>query len=428
MRNTTLCSEGRCRPADILIRNGVIIRISAYIRDSEIPGGSGAKRYNLQGCIVTRALADVHVHFRVPGRPDKETVATGSAAAARGGYSCVCPMPNLNPVPDSPKNLREELKLIRREGTVDIIPYASITKGREGREVVDIAALKGSVAGFSDDGSGVQDDAVMKEAMRRTAAEGCILAAHCEDSSLPAGSPESEWKQIARDAALAAETRCKYHVCHISTRESAEIIRKAKASGCDISCETAPHYLTLCEDDRQDDGRFKMNPPLHTAADREALIEALADGTIDMIATDHAPHTAEEKSRGFEGSAMGIIGLETAFPVLYTKLVRTGRITLEKLVEVMAEAPRRRFGLDGRSKNPAGIREGEAADLAVFDVSNEFTIDPSEFRSKGRSTPFEGWKVYGKCLLTFCRGRRVWSDAALAGKMEGAAGGGGGSR
>ena len=406
MKNAVLCEGGRCRPADILIRSGIIERIAIGIQPEA--GWRHFRQYDLEGCIVTRALADVHVHFRVPGRPDKETIATGSAAAARGGYSCVCPMPNLNPVPDSPRNLKEELKLIRREGTVDIIPYAAITKGREGREVVDITALKGSVAGFSDDGSGVQDDAVMREAMLRIASEGCILAAHCEDNSLPSGSPESEWRQIERDAALAAETGCKYHVCHMSTRESADIIKKAKASGCDISCETAPHYLTLCEDDVQDDGRFRMNPPLHSAADKEALIEALADGTIDMIATDHAPHTAGEKSRGFAGSAMGIIGLETAFPVLYTRLVRTGRIRLERLVEAMAEAPRKRFNLD-KGKKAAGVRVGDAADLAVFDISHEFTIDPEEFRSKGRSTPFAGWKVYGRCLLTFCRGRKVWS-------------------
>ena len=471
LKNAMLCDSRRCRPADILIKDGIILKTASYLDDAAVAAVAGPlrketqfRRYNLDGCIVTRALADVHVHFRVPGRPDKETIATGSAAAARGGYSCVCPMPNLSPVPDSPEHLEEELKLIRKEGTVDILPYASITLERAGKQTVDVAALKDKAVAFSDDGSGVQDEAVMRESMKRIAAAKCILAAHCEDNSLLKGGyihdgryaaahghkgicSQSEWGQIERDARLAEETGCSYHVCHISTRESVAIIREAKARGVDITCETAPHYLTLCEDDLQEDGRFKMNPPLRAAEDREALIEALADGTIDMIATDHAPHTAEEKSKGLQGSAMGIVGLETAFSVLYTKLVRTGRIKLERLVEAMAEAPRKRFRLDEKaaaakaaarsrsifarkSKEPeAGIREGDAADLAVFDISREYVIDPEDFRSKGRSTPFAGWKVYGKCLLTFCRGKKVWSDASLAGYAQAQSeAGGGGSR
>ena len=469
LKNAMLCDSRRCRPADILIKDGIIIKTASYLDDAAVTAAAGPmckgtqfRRYNLEGCIVTRALADVHVHFRVPGRPDKETIATGSAAAARGGYSCVCPMPNLSPVPDSPEHLEEELKLIRKEGTIDILPYASITRNREGLETVDVAALKEKAVAFSDDGSGVQDGPVMMESMSRIAAQGCILAAHCEDNSLLNGgyihdgryaaehghkgiSSQSEWGQIERDAHLAEETGCSYHVCHISTRESVAIIREAKARGVDITCETAPHYLTLCEDDLQEDGRFKMNPPLRAAEDREALIEALADGTIDMIATDHAPHTAEEKSKGLQGSAMGIVGLETAFSVLYTKLVRTGRIKLERLVEAMSETPRKRFRLDEKAaaarasvkpkgifvrkrKEPeAGIREGDAADLAVFDISREYVIDPEEFRSKGRSTPFSGWKVYGRCLLTFCHGNKVWSDASLSGyaQAQPEAGGGG---
>ncbi|MBR6269139.1 MAG: dihydroorotase [Bacteroidales bacterium] len=453
-----LCEGGKCRPADILINDGVIVRIAPSIPASE--GNAGVRIYDLEGCIVTRALADVHIHFRVPGRPDKETIATGSAAAARGGYSCVCPMPNLSPVPDTPAHLEEELKLIRKEGTIDILPYASITMERAGRKTVDVEALKADAVAFSDDGSGVQDEAVMRESMKRIAAAKCILAAHCEDNSLLKGGyihdgkyaaehnhkgicSKSEWGQIERDAALAGETGCSYHVCHISTKESVEIIRRAKQRGVDITCETAPHYLTLCEDDLQEDGRFKMNPPLRGAEDREALIEALADGTIDMIATDHAPHTAEEKSRGLAGSAMGIVGLETAFPVLYTKLVRSGRIPLERLLEAMCDAPRRRFHLDEkaaaakaaqlrkglfsrmREVPAAGIREGEMADLAVFDIGREYTVDPAAFKSKGRATPFAGWKVYGNCLLTLCRGVKVWSAPELAGRMQGAAGGGG---
>ena len=456
LKNGMLCEGGRCRPADILIKDGVIAEVAVSIPETAA-GGANARIYDIAGCIVTRGLADVHVHFRVPGRPDKETIATGSAAAARGGYTCVCPMPNLSPVPDSVKNLEEELKLIRKEGTIDIIPYASITLGRAGRQTVDVEALKGKVAGFSDDGSGVQDEAVMRESMKRIAAANCILAAHCEDNSLLEGGyihdgkyaaehghkgicSKSEWGQIERDAILAGQTGCAYHVCHISTKESVQVIRQAKERGINITCETAPHYLTLCEDDLQEDGRFKMNPPLRSAEDREALIEALADGTIDMIATDHAPHTAEEKSRGLAGSAMGIVGLETAFPVLYTKLVRTGRIPLERLVEAMVEAPRRRFPLEerGTAKRPKcglfarrepdpGIKAGCSADLAVFDINSCYTIDPEEFKSKGRATPFAGWQVYGRCLLTLCRGRRVWSDSALTGRMQGV-GGGGGSR
>lgn len=454
MKNAMLCEEGKCRPSDILIKNGIIAEVAVSIPETAAQG-NGSKIYDLSGCIITRAFADVHVHFRVPGRPDKETIATGSASAARGGYSCVCPMPNLSPAPDSVKHLEEELKLIRKEGTIDIIPYASITIDRAGRQTVDTEALKELVAGFSDDGSGVQDETVMRESMKRIAIAQCILAAHCEDDSLLAGGyihdgkyatehghkgicSRSEWGQIERDAILAGETGCPYHVCHISTKESVQVIRQAKNHGINITCETAPHYLTLCDEDIQEDGRFKMNPPLRGADDREALIQALADGTIDMIATDHAPHTAEEKSRGLEGSAMGIVGLETAFPVLYTRLVRTGRITLERLVEAMADAPRRRFPIEERGtamrhksslftrREPApGIKPGCTADLTVFDLNDSYTIDPEEFKSKGRATPFAGWQVYGRCLLTLCRGRRVWSDPALAAKMQGFPGGGG---
>ena len=321
------------RDTDILIRDGVIKELS-----SDLPVSDDAALVDATSLIVSPGLVDVHVHFREPGFTHKETIRTGSLAAARGGYTTVCTMPNLDPVPDSPAHLAVELDAIRRDAVVDVLPYCSITKGRLGRELVDMESLKDKCVAFSDDGSGVQDDAVMLEAMRTAASLDCMIAAHCELNSLLKGGyinegaysaahghkgicAESEWAQIARDLELSAKTGCRYHVCHISTGRSVALIREAKASGVRVTCETAPHYLTLCEDDLMEDGRFKMNPPLRTASDREALIEGLRDGTVDVIATDHAPHAAEEKSRGLARSAMGIVGLETAFPVLYTRLV-----------------------------------------------------------------------------------------------------------
>jgi len=356
-------------------------------------------------------LVDVHVHFREPGFEYKETIKSGSMAAAAGGYTCVCPMPNLNPVPDSPAHLDVELAAVRAGAVIDVKPYASITVGRKGLELVDVAALKGKCVGFSDDGSGVQDDNIMYEAMKVIADNDCILAAHCEDNRLLNGGyihdgvyarehghkgicSESEWGQIERDLDIAARTGCAYHVCHISTKESVELIRRAKAKGVNVSCETAPHYLLLCDGDLQEDGRFKMNPPLRSSEDRSALIEGILDGTIDMIATDHAPHSAEEKSRGLQGSAMGIVGLETAFPLMYTSFVREGILLLDRLVELMSLAPRRRFKLAPVSSD----------DYAEFDIARPYEIDPSTFRSCGHSTPFAGWTVYGKCLATVLRG------------------------
>lgn len=365
--------------------------------------------------IVCPAFCDVHVHFREPGFSYKETIRSGSEAAAAGGYTCVCPMPNLNPVPDCPENIEMELGIIRRDAVVDVRPYASITIGRKGLEVVDVAALKGKCVAFSDDGSGVQDEDVMRKAMSLIAENDCILAAHCEDNSLLHGGyihdgryaaahghrgicSQSEWGQIERDLQLAEQTGCAYHICHISTKESVELVRRAKERGVNVSCETAPHYLALCEDDLQEDGRFKMNPPLRSAADRAALIEGIKDGTIDMIATDHAPHSAEEKSRGLEHSAMGITGLETAFPVLYTSLVRSGEISLERLIELMSLAPRRRFHLPT-----------DPGDKVEIDLGTAFEIDSSNFRSMGHSTPFDGWKVYGRILRTFYKGKQIYS-------------------
>jgi dihydroorotase, multifunctional complex type len=379
----------------------------------------GLSFFYVYSMVTLPAFADLHVHFREPGQTWKETIRTGSLAAARGGYTLVCAMPNLNPVPDSLEHLAVEQEAIDRDALIRVLPYGSITKGRQGRELVDFHALKGGCVAFSDDGSGVQSPEMMREAMRAAAAEDVIIAAHCEDNTLLRGGyihdgrycrehghkgicSESEWGQIARDVELAAETGCRYHVCHISTVESVDIIRQAKKSGVKVTCETAPHYLTLCEDDLQEDGRFKMNPPLRTADDREALIEGLADGTIDVIATDHAPHSAEEKSKGLAGSAMGIVGLETAFPVLYTRLVRTGRLSLDRLVEALATAPRRIFRLPEAPE-----------DWVEVDLDTPWTIRSGEFASMGRATPFEGWEVYGKVLRTVYHGKTVYNNLTI---------------
>ena len=362
------------------------------------------------------AFTDLHVHFREPGQTWKETIRSGSQAAARGGYTLVCAMPNLNPVPDSLEHLAVEQAAIDRDALIRVLPYGAITVGRLGKELVDFHALKGRCVAFSDDGSGVQSQEMMREAMRAAAAEDVIIAAHCEDNTLLHGGyihdgrycrehghkgicSESEWGQIARDLELAAETGCRYHVCHISTVESVEIIRQAKKSGVKVTCETGPHYLTLCEDDLQEDGRFKMNPPLRSADDREALVEGLADGTIDVVATDHAPHSTEEKSKGLAGSAMGIVGLETAFPVLYTKLVLPGRIPLERLLDAMSTAPRRIFRIP--------VRPG---DQVVIDLEQEFVIDSGNFLSMGKATPFDGWKVRGLVLQTIKNGKTVYNN------------------
>ena len=404
------------RTRDILVRDGKVAALGPGLDAPE-----EATVVEMGGLLLTQSFADIHVHFREPGFTAKETIATGSAAAARGGYGVVCAMPNLDPVPDTPEHLAVEQAAIDRDAVIDVLPYCAITKGRKGLELVDIHALKDRCVAFSDDGSGVQDEAVMRRAMETAAREDVIIAAHCEDNALLRGGyihdgryaashghrgicSESEWGQIARDLALAEETGCRYHVCHISTRESVTLIRAAKARGIRVTCETGPHYLTLCEDDLREDGRFKMNPPLRSAADREALIEGLADGTIDAIATDHAPHTAEEKGRGLKGSAMGIVGLETAFPVLYTKLVQTGRIAPERLLDAMTTAPRRIFRIGG------GLAEGAPADLVAIDLEHPFTIDPRRFASKGKATPFEGWRVWGRVLLNLKNGEPVYNN------------------
>ena len=364
---------------------------------------------------VLPGFCDVHVHFREPGFSYKETIASGCRAAAHGGYTAVCPMPNLDPVPDSVGHLSAELDLIRRDATVGVYPYGALTVGERGEEAADLAGMAPDVVAFSDDGRGVQDEDVMRALMLTCKRLGKVLAAHCEDNGLVRGGyvhdgdyarahghrgipAESEWRPIERDLRLAAKTGCAYHVCHVSAAESVALIRRAKAAGVNVTCETVPHYLLLTDADLQEDGRFKMNPPLRAARDREALLEGIADGTVDMIATDHAPHAAAEKSRGLAGSAFGVVGLETAFPVLYTYLVKKGVVSLARLLELMSGAPRRRFGLPA----PEGF--------SVWDLDATYTVDPENFLSQGRATPFAGMTVQGRNRLTVFRGRTVYSD------------------
>ena len=363
--------------------------------------------------VVFPGFCDVHVHFREPGFSYKETIATGSRASARGGYTAVCTMPNLNPVPDSKEHLRQQLELIEENAVIHVYPYGSITVGQLGEEIADLEGMSPNVIAFSDDGRGVQSDDMMRNAMLRAKALGKMIVAHCEVNSLLHGGyihdgeyarlhghkgicSASEYEQVARDLRLAEETGCKYHVCHISTKESVELIRQAKARGVDVTCETGPHYLVMNDMDLQEDGRFRMNPPIRSEEDRQALILGVQDDTIDMIATDHAPHSAEEKSKGLPGSAFGIVGIETAFPVLYTHLVQKGIITLEKLIELLAVNPRKRFGI------PMG------KEYTVWNLEKDVTVDPDDFLSMGKATPFAGWQLKGECVMTICDGNVVY--------------------
>ena len=399
----------------MLIKNAFVYRNGKITNeDYEFSVGGAGFLSDFNNVYVLPAFCDVHVHFREPGFFYKETIKTGSRAAARGGYTDVCTMPNLNPVPDSFENIEKQLDIIKKDAAIRVHPYAAITVGEGGETLTDMEALSPYCIAFSDDGRGVQGEEMMRSAMKKAKSLDKIIAAHCEDNSLLCGGyihkgeyarlhghrgicSESEWKPIKRDLRLTKETGCKYHVCHISCKESVELIRKAKADGVDVTCETAPQYLVFNDMDLQESGNFKMNPPIRSEEDRQALIAGLQDGTIDMISTDHAPHSAEEKSRGLEESLMGVVGLETAFPVLYTKLVRGGIITLEKLIELMAINPRRRFGIE------------ETDDICVYDLENEYKINPEDFESKGRSTPFDGITVTGKNLLTVCGGKAVWN-------------------
>ena len=414
--NAAIYAGGRFAAGEFAVEGGRIVPVAGAAPDRTV---------DLGGRHVIPGLVDVHVHLREPGFSQKETIASGTAAAARGGYTTVCSMPNLNPAPDAPDTLRAQTDIIRRDAVVRVVPYGCITMGQRGAgELVDFAALAPDVVGFSDDGRGVQSDELMEEAMRRVAKAGRPVVAHCEVDDLLRGGyihdgeycrahghkgicSESEWKQVERDIALAEKTGCQYHVCHVSTKESVELVRRAKARGLRVSCETAPHYLLLCDEDLQEDGRFKMNPPLRSREDRAALIAGVADGTIEVIATDHAPHTAEEKSRGLAGSAMGIVGLECAFPLMYKYMVLPGTLTLEKLVALMSDNPRRIFGLGG------GLNVGDEADFTVLDLGAQYEMDPAAFLSKGRATTFAGWPVQGRAVLTVVGGREAYRDDGL---------------
>ncbi len=414
LRNANVYIDGGFRKTDIYIKDGMIISF-----DSGFHSNEGVVSFDFDNKYIFPGFTDVHVHLREPGFLRKETIETGSMAAAAGGYTSVCAMPNLDPVPDSAENIKKEEEIIEKTAVVHVYPYGAITVGEKGEKLADLEGMAPYAFAFSDDGHGVQNDDMMRKAMTEAKRLGKVIAAHCEVNELLNGGyihdgkyaalhghrgicSESEWKQIERDIELVKETGCAYHVCHISTKESVELIRQAKKDGVNISCETGPHYLVMNDMDLQEEGRFKMNPPIRDESDRQALIEGLKDGTIDVIATDHAPHTKEEKSKGLEKSLMGVVGLETAFPIVYTELVRKGVITLEKAVELLNVNAKKRFGIG------ASIKEGEKADLTVFDLDEEYTVDPEKFHTKGRSTPFEGWKVYGKCLMTMVDGRIVY--------------------
>ena len=398
--------NGEFKVSDLYIKDGIVASVSP---------DSSAAVYNFKGLYLFPGLIDVHVHLREPGFSYKETVLSGTRAALRGGFTSVCPMPNLNPVPDCDETLTVQEEIIKKDAKVNVYPFGAITCGEKGERLSDMDVMADRVIGFSDDGHGVQSAEMMENAMRKAKSLGKVISAHCEDDSLLSGGvihdgefakrngipgicSESEWKPIERDIELAAKTGCKYHVCHISTKESVSLIRDAKKSGVDITCETAPHYLAFDDGEIEDNGRFKMNPPIRSRADKEALLEGVCDGTVDMIATDHAPHTAEEKSRGLLGSPFGVVGLETSFAACYTYLVKTGLISLKKLLTLMHDNPMRRFGI-GNS-----LKTGDRADFTLFDLSEEYIVNPADFQTQGRSTPFDGKKLFGVCKMTAVSG------------------------
>ena len=407
--------------AKAIYKNGCLSSLPLVTENSVVVSRNDVKGdiISFDGMYIFPGFADVHVHLREPGFSYKETIKSGTLASAHGGYTAVCSMPNLNPVPDSKENLQKQLDIIEKDACIHVYPYGSITVGQLGEELSDMEGMAENIIAFSDDGRGVQSDELMEKAMLKAKALGKMIVAHCEVNDLLKGGyihdgeyakanghrgicSESEWQQIARDLELVEKTGCSYHVCHISTKESVDIIRKAKAKGIDVTCETGPHYLILDDSNLQEHGRFKMNPPLRGREDRLALIEGIKDGTIDMIATDHAPHSAEEKGGGLEKSLMGVVGIETAFPLMYTHFVETGVITLERLIELMSINPRKRFGIGG------GTDEGQGADFTVVDLDAEYEINPDEFYSMGRATPFEGYKVKGKIMHTYVGGEKIF--------------------
>ena len=407
--------------AKAIYKNGCLSSLPLVTENSVVVSESDVQGdiISFDGMYIFPGFADVHVHLREPGFSYKETIKSGTLASAHGGYTAVCSMPNLNPVPDSTENLRQQLDIIEKDACIHVYPYGSITVGQMGEKLSDMEGMAKDVIAFSDDGRGVQSDEMMGQAMLKAKALGKMIVAHCEVNDLLKGGyihdgeyaksnghrgicSESEWRQIERDLKLVEKTGCSYHVCHISTKESVEIIRQAKAKGIDVTCETGPHYLILDDSDLQEHGRFKMNPPLRSKEDRLALIEGIKDGTIDMIATDHAPHSAEEKGRGLEKSMMGVVGIETAFPLMYTYFVETGVITLEKLIELMSINPRKRFGIGG------GTDEGQSADFTVVNLDEEYTINSDEFYSMGKATPFEGYKVKGRIVHTYIGGEKIF--------------------
>ncbi len=423
LKDGNVYNSGAFNKMSVHIDNGTVTDLGSH------PECNGSLVIDCSSYYIFPGFTDVHVHFREPGFSYKETIKTGSEASARGGFTDVCTMPNLDPAPDSFENLKKQLDIIERDAVINVHPFGTITKKQIGEELSDMEDMKDKVIGFSDDGRGVQSDSMMEEAMKKAKSLGKIISAHCEDNSLLFGGyihdgeyakknghrgicSESEWKQIERDLKLVEKIGCSYHVCHISTKESVELIRQAKKKGLDVTCETAPHYLVMNDSMLEEDGRFKMNPPIRSEEDRQALLSGLIDGTVDMIATDHAPHSYLEKSKGLEGSNMGVVGIETSFAVLYTHLVKKGIITLEKLIEVMYKKPSERFGIK------KGIEVGKLADFTVFDLNKQYKIDPAEFLSMGKATPFKDWEVYGQCLLTVCGGKIAYNGGLIKNDKE----------
>ncbi len=416
IKNANVFTNGKFQHVDIRVGNGVVTDISAFL-----PADDSDVVFSFDNCILLPGLSDVHVHLREPGFSYKEDITSGTAAAARGGFTSVCSMPNLNPAPDCAETLQQQLDIISSNAIVNVYPYGTITEGRKGETLSDMEGMAENAVAFTDDGSGIQTPELMKEAMLKAKSLGKVIAAHCEDNSLLFGGyihdgeyakknghkgicSESEWKQIERDIELVRQTGCRYHVCHISAKESVELIRKAKAEGLPVTCETAPHYLVFDDSMLKENGRFKMNPPIRSAADREALIQGICDGTIDLIATDHAPHSAEEKNGGLKNSLMGVVGLETSFPAVYTYMVKGGYISLEKTVELMNTNAQKIFGIG------CDIAVGNSADFCVYDLNESYEVNPNEFLSMGRSTPFEGLTLYGKCKMTMVKGGIVWQE------------------